>query len=41
MNKQDLEPHHGMHEEGGPAGGHKRAGGGDRLFRLQAVRIKL
>lgn len=30
MNKQDLEPHHGIHKEGGPAGGHGRVGGGDR-----------
>jgi hypothetical protein len=41
INKQDLEPHHGMREEGEPAGGHGRAGGGDRLPRIQVVRAEL
>ena len=30
MDKQDIEPHHGKHKEGGPAGGHGRMGDGDR-----------
>ena len=41
INKQDLEHYHGMREEGEPAGGHGRAGDGDRLPRLQAVRTEL
>lgn len=41
MNKQDLEPHHGMYKEGRPASGHGRMGDGDRLPRLQALRAKL
>jgi len=41
INKQDIEPHHGKHQEGGSTIRHERVGGGDRPSRLQAVWAEL